>query len=84
MLPGLIEFLINIDQNLPIIIQTYGFWTYLILFVVIVLETGLVVTPFLPGDSLLFVTGAVAAAGLLDLPLLIIASSSSPRSSGTR
>jgi len=72
MLPGLIDFLINIDKNLPIIIQMYGFWTYLILFVVIVLETGLVVTPFLPGDSLLFVTGAVAAAGLLDLPLLIL------------
>ena len=50
----------------------YGAWTYLILFVIIFCETGLVVTPYLPGDSLLFVLGAMAASGDLQLPLLII------------
>jgi membrane-associated protein len=72
MIPGLIEFLIHIDQNLPLIINHYGLWTYLILFVIITLETGLVVTPFLPGDSLLFVAGACASVGLIDLLLVIL------------
>ncbi|MDD1719954.1 MAG: VTT domain-containing protein [Methanoregulaceae archaeon] len=71
LLPGLIEYLIHIDQNLPLVIQEYGLLTYLILFVIIFLETGLVVTPFLPGDSLLFVAGMVAARGFLDLWALL-------------
>lgn len=71
MLPGLIDLLLHLDQNLPLVIQEYGVVTYLILFLIIFLETGLVVTPFLPGDSLLFVSGAVAAAGHLDLFLLL-------------
>jgi membrane-associated protein len=72
MIPELVEFLIHIDQNLPLLIQQYGPATYLILFLIILFETGLVVTPFLPGDSLLFVAGMVAAKGFLDLPSLIL------------
>lgn len=73
MFPGVIEFILNIDQHLGQIVSQYGFWTYLILFIIIMLETGLVITPFLPGDSLLFVAGAMAAAGVLELPWLILA-----------
>jgi membrane-associated protein len=72
MLPGFIDFLLNIDQNLGPLISHYGIYAYLILFVIIVLETGLVVTPFLPGDSLLFVAGAAAASGLLDIYAIIL------------
>lgn len=71
MLPGLIDLLLHIDQNLLVVIEQYGLATYAILFAIIFLETGLVVTPFLPGDSLLFVSGVVAAAGHLDLFLLL-------------
>jgi membrane-associated protein len=72
MLSTLIDISVHIDQNLAAVIQQYGLWTYLILFVIIFLETGLVITPFLPGDSLLFVAGACAASGLLDLPTLLV------------
>lgn len=58
-----IDFVIHIDQYLDIIIRATGLWTYAILFLIIFIETGLVVTPFLPGDSLLFATGAFAAKG---------------------
>lgn len=57
----IINFLLHMDQQLPVIIQNLGGWTYLLLFMVIFIETGLVILPFLPGDSLLFTTGAVAA-----------------------
>jgi|SRR5690554_4668117 len=57
----LIDFILNIDQHLIEIINDYETWTYLILFLIIFAETGLVVTPFLPGDSLLFATGALIA-----------------------
>lgn len=60
------------DKYLSVIIQDFGLWSYLILFVVIFIETGLVVTPFLPGDSLLFAAGAFAAAGAFN-PLLLFA-----------
>jgi membrane-associated protein len=73
MLPSIIELFIHIDQNLPVIIQQYGTWTYLLLFLIIFFETGFVVTPFLPGDSLLFVSGVVAASGLLALHWLLAA-----------
>ena len=68
----LIDMVLHFDKYLPGIIETYGFWTYLILFVIIFCETGLVVTPYLPGDSLLFVAGALAGAGLLNIEVLIV------------
>ena len=63
---------LHFDKYLPGIIATYGFWTYLILFIIIFCETGLVVTPYLPGDSMLFVAGALAGAGLLNIEVLIV------------
>ena len=68
-----IDMVLHFDNYLPGIIVTYGFWTYLILFVIIFCETGLVVTPYLPGDSMLFVAGALAGAGLLNIEILIVA-----------
>ena len=61
----LIDFIIHIDVHLGTIISTYGLATYIILFLIIFMETGLVFTPFLPGDSLLFAAGAFAALGSL-------------------
>jgi membrane-associated protein len=58
---NIIDFILHMDKILPQIIQTFGIWTYLLLFLVIFMETGFVVTPFLPGDSLLFTAGAFAA-----------------------
>jgi membrane-associated protein len=66
-----IDFALHLDRHLKDIIDAYGVWTYAILFGIIFCETGLVVTPFLPGDSLLFAAGAFAAAGALD-PWLIL------------
>ena len=66
------EILMHLDRHLDLVIRSYGTWTYGILFLVIFLETGLVVTPFLPGDSLLFAGGAFAALGSLDARWLII------------
>jgi len=63
----LIDFVLHIDKHLDVLIQGYGVWVYLILFLIVFCETGLVVTPFLPGDSLLFAVGAFAARGSLDL-----------------
>jgi membrane-associated protein len=71
MVPGILDFFVNIDQNFALIISDYGFWTYVILFLIVTCETGLVVTSFLPGDSLLFVAGLSAASGLLNLFWLI-------------
>jgi membrane-associated protein len=62
----LIDLFLHLDQHLSEIIRDYGLWTYLILFVIIFCETGLVITPILPGDSLLFAAGAFAAMGALD------------------
>src|SRR3989338_6174377 len=66
-LSTLIHYFIHLDDHLSQIIQNYGTWTYLILFIIIFCETGLVVTPFLPGDSLLFVVGTFCAQGSLNL-----------------
>ena len=63
MLASLIDFILHIDQHLIELTQTYGLWIYAILFLIVFCETGLVVTPFLPGDSFLFAAGAVAALG---------------------
>jgi membrane-associated protein len=65
-----IDFIIHLDEHLHQIITTYGTWSYGILFLVIFLETGVVVTPFLPGDSLLFAAGAIASLGAFN-PLLL-------------
>lgn len=62
----LIDLFLHLDKHLADLISQYGTWTYAILFLVIFCETGLVVAPFLPGDSLLFATGALAATGALD------------------
>jgi membrane-associated protein len=77
LLLSLLHMALHLDQTLAQVVADYGRLTYLILFAIIFCETGLVVTPFLPGDSLLFATGAMAGAGLLDgallLPLLFAA-----------
>lgn len=64
----LIDFILHVDKHLVHFVQTYGPWVYVLLFAVVFVETGLVVMPFLPGDSLLFVTGALCGLGLLNLP----------------
>ncbi len=66
----IIDFVLHMDVHLDQIIRDIGFWTYLVLFGVIFIETGLVVTPFLPGDSLLFAAGAISALGSLN-PILL-------------
>ncbi len=63
---NLVDFILHLDVHLNTIIQNFGIWTYLILFLIIFLETGIVVTPFLPGDSLLFAAGSFAALGSLN------------------
>lgn len=69
-LTDLIDFLVNLDQGLTFIIQEFGIWTYVVLFLVIFCETGLVMFPFLPGDSLLFLSGTFASKGLFMVELL--------------
>ncbi|QTN21286.1 DedA family protein [Rhizobacter sp. AJA081-3] len=67
----LIDFILHVDVHLANFVQAYGTWVYALLFVIIFVETGVVVMPFLPGDSLLFVVGALCGAGLMSLPLSI-------------
>lgn len=67
---GFIDIVLNLDRHLQWLVANYGPWIYAILFAIIFCETGLVITPFLPGDSLLFVAGAVAAGGGMDVHLL--------------
>jgi len=71
-LSSVVDFVLHLDRHLSGLIQTYGFWTYLILYGVIFCETGLVVTPFLPGDSLIFAAGTFAARGDLKIWLLFV------------
>ncbi|MFA7399190.1 MAG: DedA family protein [Sideroxydans sp.] len=76
-LTAFLDIVLHLDAHLLALVQEYGVWVYAILFVIIFAETGLVVAPFLPGDSLLFVTGALCGMGSLELqilmPLLIVA-----------
>jgi len=68
----LLDFFLHLDTHLTQFVATYGAWVYGLLFLIVFAETGLVVTPFLPGDSLLFTAGALAAAGGLDIRLLLV------------
>lgn len=65
----LIDFILHVDRHLHAFVQAYGAWVYALLFLIIFVETGVVVMPFLPGDSLLFIVGALCGAGLMSLPL---------------
>ncbi len=65
----LIDFILHVDAHLEAFVQAYGAWVYALLFLIIFVETGVVVMPFLPGDSLLFVVGALCGAGFMSLPL---------------
>ena len=67
-----VDFFLHLDRHLAEVIQAYGTWTYALLFTIVFLETGLVVTPILPGDSLLFAAGTFAALGALDVRLLFV------------
>jgi membrane-associated protein len=70
-LAAFIDIVLHLDKHLAVLVQHYGLWIYVILFAIIFSETGFVVTPFLPGDSLLFVAGALAALGGMDIGVLI-------------
>ena len=65
----LIDFILHVDKHLEVFVQSYGMWVYALLFLIIFVETGVVVMPFLPGDSLLFVVGALCGAGMMSFPL---------------
>jgi membrane-associated protein len=65
----LIDFILHVDKHLELFVQNYGVWVYALLFLIVFVETGVVVMPFLPGDSLLFVVGALSGAGLMSYPL---------------
>ena len=70
LITGFVDLVLHLDVHLQALVANYGEWVYLILFAIIFCETGLVVTPFLPGDSLLFVAGALAGAGGMDVHTL--------------
>ena len=71
-LRSIVDFFLHLDQHLSQAISQYGSWTHLLLFLIVFCETGLVVTPFLPGDSLLFAAGTFAALGALDVRLIVV------------
>ncbi|QEA13747.1 DedA family protein [Comamonas flocculans] len=66
LLAFLIDFILHVDKHLELFVATYGAWVYALLFLIVFVETGVVVMPFLPGDSLLFIAGALSGAGMLD------------------
>jgi membrane-associated protein len=68
----LIDFVLHIDRYLQTFVQMYGFWVYVLLFLIVFAETGLVVLPFLPGDSMLFVVGAMCGLGLMDYATTVV------------
>lgn len=70
-LTAFVDIILHLDKHLSVLVQQYGLWIYAILFAIIFSETGFVVTPFLPGDSLLFVAGGVAALGGMDIYILL-------------
>ena len=72
LIKAIIDILLHLDKHLDLVIRNYGFWTYGIFFLIVFLETGFVVTPFLPGDSLLFAAGTFAALGALEPYWLVI------------
>jgi membrane-associated protein len=65
----LIDFILHVDKHLEVFVRDYGLWVYALLFLIVFVETGLVVMPFLPGDSLLFVVGALCGVGLMSYPV---------------
>ena len=65
----LIDFVLHVDRHIGEFVHSHGAWVYALLFAIVFVETGVVLMPFLPGDSLLFITGAMCGAGLMDLPL---------------
>jgi membrane-associated protein len=67
----LIDFIIHVDKHLETFVTSYGVWVYALLFLIIFVETGVVVMPFLPGDSLLFVVGAMCGVGLMSYPVAV-------------
>jgi membrane-associated protein len=67
----LLDFILHVDQHLQLFVQNYGVWVYALLFAIIFVETGVVLMPFLPGDSLLFVAGAMCGIGLMDYEILV-------------
>jgi len=69
---SIIDIFLHLDKHLEVVATTYGIWIYAILFAIIFIETGVVAMPFLPGDSLLFVAGAIAAIGGMSLPALMV------------
>ena len=71
LLAYLIDFILHVDRHLFEFVQNYGAWVYALLFLIIFVETGVVVMPFLPGDSLRFVVGAMCGLGMMSLPLSI-------------
>ncbi len=71
-LATLVDLLVHLDRHLVWVVENYGVWIYALLFLIVFCETGLVVTPFLPGDSLLFVAGTLAAAGAMDVHWVVL------------
>jgi membrane-associated protein len=72
MIESILDVVLHSERYLNVFVLTYGVWTYVVLFLIIFAETGLVITPFLPGDSLLFAVGALAASGSLDVAVLVV------------
>ena len=72
LLLGLVDFVLHVDRHLGLFVAEHGVWVYALLFAIVFVETGLVVMPFLPGDSLLFITGALCGSGHMSLPLTLM------------